>query len=176
MRGLRCSFSLFLFMSPEACLTLTLTVTEGTGTLCGPSIPQRLERKLFQCISQGQKHQEWFGRSEVMAETRSFSFRRVTWCDGLQVIHTGKMCNNGKFQWANLSHIEWRTFFHTNTKCVRPSLLETRCMDSHGAVHQWKCRGCHELLIAGSWASPSGITPHVSCALSLRIAVDFSHT
>lgn len=36
--------------------------------------------------------------------------------------------------------------------------------------------GCRELLIAGSSASPSGVTPHVSCALSLEIAVDFSHT
>lgn len=45
-----------------------------------------------------------------------------------------------------------------------------------------KCRpggsfaGYHESRIAGSSACPSGSTPHVSHALSLRIAVDFSHT
>lgn len=36
--------------------------------------------------------------------------------------------------------------------------------------------GCCEFLVAGSSASPSGITPHVSSALSLRIVIDFSHT
>lgn len=45
-----------------------------------------------------------------------------------------------------------------------------------------KCRsggilpGCQESLIAGSSASPTAVTPHFSWALSLRIAVDVSHT